>query len=163
MYRSSSFCHVFVIFLLHKKIFYISVMPLFLCTQYQGAHVKSRGRFKLSCPKTCQMCSVVMSDIPSGNVRYVEWQCLICLEVMSLMLSLSIRYAQHAQACSQICTIVHRISNRNTVKISYRCIQNINQIISNHNIAILTPKSKTEKYSNNCNCRVKEACPVDEK
>ena len=58
---------------------------------------------------------------------------------------------------------VHKILNRNTLKISYRCIPNMKQIISNHNKTILTKDNNTESRTNNCNCRVKEACPVDQK
>ena len=40
---------------------------------------------------------------------------------------------------------------------------NVKQIISNHNKTILTKESSTENTTNNCNCRVKEKCPVDKK
>ena len=40
---------------------------------------------------------------------------------------------------------------------------NVKQIISNHNKTILTKESSTEDTTNNCNCRVKEKCPVDNK
>ena len=42
-------------------------------------------------------------------------------------------------------------------------MQNVKQIISNHNKAILTKDSSTEDTTNNCNCRIKEKCPVDNK
>ena len=58
---------------------------------------------------------------------------------------------------------LHKILNRNTVKVSYRCLPNVKQIISNHNKRILTKESNTENTTNNCNCRIKEACPGDKK
>ena len=58
---------------------------------------------------------------------------------------------------------LHKILNRNTVKLSYRCMPNVKQIISNHNKAILTKDNSTEDTTNNCNCRIKEKCPVDNK
>ena len=58
---------------------------------------------------------------------------------------------------------LHKILNRNTVKLSYRCMPNVKQIISNHNKTILTKESSTEDTTNNCNCCVKEKCPVDNK
>ena len=58
---------------------------------------------------------------------------------------------------------LHKILNRNTVKLTYRCMPNIKQNISNHNKTILTKESSTEDTTNNCNCRVKEKCPVDNK
>ena len=58
---------------------------------------------------------------------------------------------------------LHKILNRNTVKISYRCMPNMKQIISNHNKTILNKDNNTESKTNNCNCRIKEACPVNQK
>ena len=57
---------------------------------------------------------------------------------------------------------LHKILNRNTVKLSYRCMPNVKQIISKYNKTILTKESKTES-TNNRNCRVKETCPLDNK
>ena len=58
---------------------------------------------------------------------------------------------------------LHKILNRNTVKISYRCMPNMKQIISNHNKTILNKDSNTESKTSNCSCRIKEACPVNQK
>ena len=52
---------------------------------------------------------------------------------------------------------MHKIFNRNTVKISYRCLRNISSIISSHNRNTLWPKQK----SFGCNCRVKNECPLN--
>ena len=52
---------------------------------------------------------------------------------------------------------MHKIFNRNTVKISYSCLRNISSIISSHNHNILSPKQK----SFGCNCRVKNECPLN--
>ena len=51
---------------------------------------------------------------------------------------------------------MHKIFNRNTVKISYSCLRNISSIISSHNHNILSPKQE----SFGCNCRVKNECPL---
>ena len=40
---------------------------------------------------------------------------------------------------------------------------NMKQIISSHNKTILTKDNNTKSRTNNCNCCVKEACPVDQK
>ena len=62
---------------------------------------------------------------------------------------------------------LRKIFNRNTIKISYSCMNNTKQIIDNHNKRILkssehndTPTSKT-KDNKTCNCRQKDACPLD--
>ena len=58
---------------------------------------------------------------------------------------------------------LHKIFNRNTVKVSYSCMNNIRSIITNHNTHIIR-KSQTQVTSgDNCNCRNKEACPLQNK
>ena len=53
---------------------------------------------------------------------------------------------------------LHKILNKNTVKISYSCMPNIASRIAGHNKKILTPKPTTENIRT-CNCRNKEECP----
>jgi len=53
----------------------------------------------------------------------------------------------------------HKIFNRNTLKVSFSCMQNIEMIISAHNKSILQPTN--EQFD--CNCRNKSMCPVDNK
>ena len=59
------------------------------------------------------------------------------------------------------------IFNRNTIKISYSCMNNTKQIIDNHNKRILTPfqanntvTSAATEVNKTCNCRKKYACPL---
>ena len=52
---------------------------------------------------------------------------------------------------------MHKIFNRNTVKISYSFLRNIGSIISLHNRNILSPKQQ----SFGCNCRVRNKCPLN--
>ena len=52
---------------------------------------------------------------------------------------------------------MHKIFNKNTVKISYSCMNNISLILSTHNKNILNPK----QISFGCNCRSKDNCPLD--
>ena len=40
---------------------------------------------------------------------------------------------------------------------------NMKQIISNHNKTILNKDNNTESKTNDCNCRIKEACPINQK
>ena len=54
---------------------------------------------------------------------------------------------------------LHRIFNRNSVKISYSCTKSMKTIIANHNKNILGKKPSINK--SNCNCRNKEACPLN--
>ena len=52
---------------------------------------------------------------------------------------------------------IHKIFNRNTVKISYSCLRNISSIISSENHNVLLPKQQ----SFGCNCRVKNEYPLN--
>ena len=56
--------------------------------------------------------------------------------------------------------ILHKIFNKNTLKISYSCSQNMTQIINSHNRKVKQPK-KEESLS--CNCRQNSDCPMDDK
>ena len=52
---------------------------------------------------------------------------------------------------------LHKIFNRNTVKVSYSCMNNVRSIITSHNMCIIR-KSQTQVTStDNCNCRNKGA------
>ena len=64
--------------------------------------------------------------------------------------------------------ILHKIFNRNTIKISYSCMNNTKQIIDNHNRRILSPPqanvtatTTATEINKTCNCRQKNTCPLD--
>ena len=50
-----------------------------------------------------------------------------------------------------------KIFNRNTIKISYSCMKNLNSIISGHNNSVL---KSTKDDSRLCNCRNQNNCPL---
>ena len=52
---------------------------------------------------------------------------------------------------------MHKIFNKNTIKVSYSCMNNISSILSNHNKNILKPKQTSFGY----NCRDKDNFPLD--
>lgn len=55
---------------------------------------------------------------------------------------------------------LHKIFNRNTLKLSYSCSKNMGRIIKSHNKKITT----TQKSENlDCNCRQKQNCPLNGK
>lgn len=64
---------------------------------------------------------------------------------------------------------LRKIFNRNTVKISYSCMDNTKQIIDNHNKRILANSSPQANNTaaaptqdkKTCNCRQKNTCPLD--
>ena len=63
---------------------------------------------------------------------------------------------------------LRKIFNRNTIKISYSCMDNTKQIIDNYNKRILTASTRTDDTTaaatiknKTYNCRQKNACPLD--
>ena len=55
----------------------------------------------------------------------------------------------------------HKTFNRNNVKTSYSCMDNMKNIISSHNKKIAN--SDNETNGKTCNCRNKSNCPLDNK
>ena len=56
---------------------------------------------------------------------------------------------------------LNKIFNRNTLKLSYSCMLNVQSIISSHNKTILRKEAnKNTITERNCNCRAKDACPL---
>ena len=56
---------------------------------------------------------------------------------------------------------IYKIFNKNTVKVSYSCTDNLQTIIKKHNRKILeTTTNTTISTEKNCNCRKKKDCPL---
>eukprot|EP00745_Piridium_sociabile_P013986 TRINITY_DN2060_c0_g1_i4.p1 TRINITY_DN2060_c0_g1~~TRINITY_DN2060_c0_g1_i4.p1 ORF type:complete len:436 (-),score=96.63 TRINITY_DN2060_c0_g1_i4:282-1589(-) len=56
---------------------------------------------------------------------------------------------------------LHKIFNRNTVKLSYSCMPNIKQIIESNNKRKLNPEKRNNtNQESNCNCRKRDECPL---
>ena len=53
---------------------------------------------------------------------------------------------------------LHAIFNRNTVKVSYSCTQNMSSMIKSYNKKVIY---KDVKELKSCNCRVKSECPLN--
>ena len=47
--------------------------------------------------------------------------------------------------------------NRNTLKLSYSCMENVGDIIKKHNAKLLAEQKSLQK---SCNCRKKDSCPL---
>ena len=54
---------------------------------------------------------------------------------------------------------LHKIFNKNTIKLSYSCTENIQQIIKKHNKRIMKQPERTQPTIP-CNCRNKTQCPL---
>ena len=55
---------------------------------------------------------------------------------------------------------LHKIFNRNTIKISYSCCTNIKNTISAHNAHVLNKSTPEEDNPRTCNCRNANQCPL---
>ena len=62
---------------------------------------------------------------------------------------------------------LHKILNRNTLKLSYSCMPNFHNIISAHNKSLLTKVQQTtttdDVENRECNCRQEDSCPLSGK
>ena len=56
---------------------------------------------------------------------------------------------------------LHKLFNRNNVKISYSCMPNVKSIINKHNKIVLDPP--TNNSEGTCNCINREKCPLQQK
>ena len=57
--------------------------------------------------------------------------------------------------------VLHKIFNRNTMKVSYSCMPNVKQTIDGHNKSILRMDDPQKKTQNNgCNCKSPNKCPL---
>ena len=56
---------------------------------------------------------------------------------------------------------LHKIFNRNTVKVSYSCMENMSKIIKGHNARVCNTAGRTTNgATRQCNCRKPEDCPL---
>ena len=58
---------------------------------------------------------------------------------------------------------LHKIFNRNTLKVGYACTDNMDRIIKNHNKKVTQKTRNTEKNFRSCDCRKAESCVVKNK
>ena len=74
------------------------------------------------------------------------------------------KFLQAVDECFPPNHCLHKIFNRNTLKLSYSCMPNVHQIITAHNKTILDKQIKaSENPTKECNCRYKESCPLQGK
>ena len=55
---------------------------------------------------------------------------------------------------------LHKLFNRNNIKVSYSCMDSIEKVINSHNSAILRPKTAEDENTKKCNCREPQSCPL---
>ena len=75
-----------------------------------------------------------------SDLKYVR-----CLNMFSNMPVSKEEFLNLLDTCFPPTNKLHKILNRNTVKISYKCMPNMKQIISKHNKTILSKKQQHRK------------------
>ena len=73
-------------------------------------------------------------------------------------LKLTLQYVSQIDKHFPKSHLLHKIFNRNTIKVSYSCMNNVSQIIKLHNRNV---SNKKEKQINPYNCRNKSECPLN--
>ena len=58
---------------------------------------------------------------------------------------------------------LNEILNRKTVKMSYSCTENVDQILNRHNKRLLMKETQAPRQQNTCNCKIPQNCPVENK
>ena len=56
----------------------------------------------------------------------------------------------------------HKIFNKNNVKVSYSCMDNMKKIIDSHNKKVLKSNCQNNRREKSCNCRSKPSCPLSQ-
>ena len=57
---------------------------------------------------------------------------------------------------------LHKIFNKNNIKVSYSCMRNVKSVIQRHNSrALQQSQQNTDTPQRQCNCRVKANCPLN--
>ena len=77
-------------------------------------------------------------------------------------LETSYDYPPFFQTISHYCFVkshsLYKIFKRNTIKVSYSCVDNVSQIIKQHNKNV---SNKKENQTNSCNCWSNKKCPLN--
>ena len=86
------------------------------------------------------------------------------LHSVNVITNIGRRFLSLVNKCFPIDHKPRKIFNRNTIKISYSCMNNTEQIIDNHNKRTLKShaisNTTVNDQSKKCNCRQKHSCPL---
>ena len=55
---------------------------------------------------------------------------------------------------------LHKVCNKNNIKVSYSCMPNMAAIISRHNKNLLSNRAESACITPSCNCKNKASCPL---
>ena len=78
----------------------------------------------------------------------------------NLRMNLGQRFLQLLNDCFPPTHPLHKICNRNTIKLSYSCLPSMERIIHSHNNRILKQNTNQPTNNRNCNCTNPQSCPL---
>ena len=74
------------------------------------------------------------------------------------------KFLKAIDECFSLSHPLHKILNRNTLKLSYSCMPNMHNLISTHNKSVIAKHTQPEtNNAKECNCRHKDSCPLSGK
>ena len=80
---------------------------------------------------------------------------------MNVSTCIGAKFLRIIDTCFPPSHVLHKIINRNTIKVSYRCMPNVNQLLSRHN-AKITKQGDEPESPPGCNCQGgPDVCPLD--
>ena len=127
------------------------------CPPYQEALSKSGYEFKLhyntepTKPKRTRSRNVIWFNPPYSAI---------------VATNIGHKFLKAIDECFPSIHPLHKILNRNTLKLSYSCMPNMHNLISAHNKLILGKHTQPETNNTKgkeCNCRQKDSCPLSGK
>ena len=83
-----------------------------------------------------------------------------CDAISTLYTMFFTKHFPSSDGCFLSTNPLHKVFNRNNVKVSYSCMENIKSTISNHNHELV---SNDLAASAQCNCKNEKECPLDGK
>ena len=130
------------------------------CPAYTEALKKNGYNTNLQFDKTCTNRSNEKNKTRKRNITWFNppFNMNVATNVAKTFLSLIDKHFPKNKKLS-------KIFNRNTIKVSYSCLPNVKQTISNNNHRLLQLHRMKESTQDSklCNCRQKSSCPLDGK
>ena len=125
------------------------------CPPYQDALSKSRYEFKLHYdPETPKQKRTRSKKVIWFNPPYSA----------NVATNIGHKFLKAIDECFPLSHPLHKILNRNTLKLSYSCMPNMHNLISTHNKSVIAKHTQPEtNNAKECNCRQKDSCPLSGK
>ena len=131
----------------NEKVFKEAIPP------YQNALDKSGYSYKLKYEETTNN-----NNRKRNRHRNVTW--FNPPFSTNVQTNIGAKFLKIIDTCFPPCHPLYKIINRNTVKVSYRCMPNMSQVLTSHNVKIA--KQQVQQTPPGCNCQGGPAvCPLD--